>query len=110
MFDRGMRRRDLVDLAAKTIQHCEQIGARGGHFRALEHRSLRVPGLGTLAALYSIALSHVRTEQRFGEFGRLAQSDDEQSARQRVERSRVACTCRPEETFRSLQHGVRARS
>src|SRR5258706_13969047 len=47
MFDRRMPGWKLLDLTAKPIQRCEQILARGGPFRALQHRTLRVPGLGS---------------------------------------------------------------
>src|SRR6267143_3608004 len=110
MYDRGMPGWKLLDFAAKTIQHCEQILARRDRYRALQHRTLRVPGLGALAELDPRPVSLVGTEQRSGEFGRLAQSDHEQAARQGVERSRMAGALRAEEAFRSLQHGVRARS
>src|SRR6266850_755808 len=110
MFDRRMPGWKLLDLAAKTIQRCEQILARGGRFRALQHRTLRVPGLGALAELDARPVSLVGPEQRAGEFGRLAQSDDEQAARQGVERSRMAGALCAEEAFRCLQDGVRARS
>ncbi len=75
IFDRGMPGWKLLDLAAKMIQHCEQMLARGGRFRALQHRTLRVPGFGALAELDLRQVSLVGTEQSPGEFGRLAQSD-----------------------------------
>src|SRR5258708_30625007 len=110
MFDRRVPGWELLDLAAKTIQRCEQILARGGRFRALQYRTLRVPGLGALAELDPRPVSLVSTEQRPGELGCLAQSDHEQAARQRVERSRMAGALCAEEAFCSLQHGGGARS
>src|SRR5258706_5713067 len=80
MFDRGMPGRKLLDLAAKMIQYRKQMLARRGRFRALQHRTLRVPGLGALAELDPRQVGLVGTEQRPGEFGRLTQSDHEQTA------------------------------
>src|SRR5438093_12988580 len=110
MLDRSLRRRQLFDLAPIALQRGEQLVAGHLDFGARNHRTLGIAGLGALAKLQLRAIALVRFEYPAGKLSRLAQCNDEQAARQGVERSRMACTRRSKQALRSLTYRIRTRS
>ena len=102
IFDRRILRRQLLDLASVAIERGEQLLAGYFDFGARNHRTFGITSLGALAEPQLRAIALVRIEHPAGKLGRFAQRNDEQTACEWVERSRMARTRRPEQALRSL--------
>src|SRR5438067_11205603 len=103
-----MHRRHLVDRAAEALEHGGQIRGTRVYWAHLEHLPLGVARARAAAELECRKVFFVRVQQRSGKFGRLAEKQHEQAARERVERSGVARLPGLQQALRLLQGAVGA--
>ena len=111
VLERRVHRRNLLNLAPKTLQRPFDIGSGDIRDRAsLDDLALGIAGGGGFAQLDAHPVTLVRVEQKGGDLGGRTEADRQQTAGQRIEAAGVACLPGEEDPLDPLQRGVRGLS
>src|SRR5690606_27183780 len=105
-FERGVHRRNLLDVAAKTRQQCLELLARDSDGLALEHFTLSIGSGSRHAQLHYRLIALVGVEQVLGELRRLTEAQRQHACRQRIQATGMPCLLRIEQPSDLLQRGV----